>query len=55
MDSYKIAQRIHSMTVKTLPGDVQKIERIQDLISRHVDVPRLLEKVGLPAGCSVRA
>jgi len=49
MDSYRIAQRIHSMTVKTLPGDVQKIERIQDLISRHVNVPRLLEKIGQPA------
>lgn len=46
MDSYKIAQRIHSMTVKTLPGDTQKIDRIQDLIARHISIPRILEKIG---------
>jgi len=55
MDGYKIAQRIHSMTVKTLPGDHQKIERIQNLISRHVDVARLLEKIGLPEGQKIPA
>jgi len=48
LDSYTIAQRIHSMTVKTLPGDTRKIGRIQDLISRHVAIPRLLEKIGCP-------
>ena len=46
MDSYTIAQRIHSMIVKTLPGDTRKIGRIQDLILRHVAIPRLLEKIG---------
>ncbi|TSA35195.1 MAG: hypothetical protein D4R65_04940 [Verrucomicrobiaceae bacterium] len=46
MDSYTIAQRIHSMTVKTLPGDTQKIDRIQDLVARHVAIPRILEKIG---------
>ncbi|MFZ4776848.1 MAG: phosphotransacetylase family protein [Terrimicrobiaceae bacterium] len=49
MDCYTIAQRIHSMTVKTLPGDTRKIDCIQDLISRHVAIPRLLEKIGCPA------
>lgn len=44
-DSYMIASRIHSMTVKTLPGDVEKIERIQNLVSEHVNVPRILEKI----------
>lgn len=47
MDSYAITQHIHSMTVKTTPGDFQKIERIQDLIAQHVAVPRLLEKIGI--------
>jgi BioD-like phosphotransacetylase family protein len=47
MDSYTIASRIHSMTVKTLPGDADKIERIQSLVSEHVDVDRLLEKIGI--------
>lgn len=49
VDSYTIAKRIHSLTVKIQPGDVDKILRIQDLIARHVNVPRLLEKLGLPA------
>lgn len=46
MDSYTIASRIHSMTVKTLPGDADKIERIQSLVSEHVNVDRILEKIG---------
>ena len=33
------------MTVKTLPGDVEKIEKIQALIEQHVEVDRLLEKI----------
>lgn len=48
MDSYSIASRIHSMTVKTLPGDTEKIARIQELFSQHVNVPRILEKLGIP-------
>jgi BioD-like phosphotransacetylase family protein len=49
MDSYTIASRIHSMTVKTLPGDSDKIERIQELVSDYVDVDRILEKIGAAA------
>jgi BioD-like phosphotransacetylase family protein len=45
-DSYIIASSIHSMTVKTLPGDTEKIERIQRLVSTHVNIPRILEKIG---------
>jgi BioD-like phosphotransacetylase family protein len=47
MDSYTIASRIHSMTVKTLPGDSEKIDRIQSLVSEHVNVDRILEKIGV--------
>ncbi len=47
MDSYTIASRINSMTVKTLPGDSDKISRIQELVSEHVDVDRLLAKIGV--------
>jgi len=47
MDSYTIANRIHSMTVKTLPGDSEKIDRIQSLVSEHVDVDRILAKLGV--------
>jgi BioD-like phosphotransacetylase family protein len=47
LDSYSIASSIHSMTIKTLPGDQEKIERIQTLVEKHVNVDRLLEKLGL--------
>lgn len=46
MDSYTIASRIHSMTVKTLPGDAEKIQRIQDLVNEHMDIERILAKIG---------
>ncbi len=42
LDSYTIASRIHSMTIKTLPGDTEKITRIQQLIEQHVEVGRML-------------
>jgi len=47
-DSYSIASRIHSMTVKTLPGDREKIDRIQNLVSENVNISRILEKIGVP-------
>jgi BioD-like phosphotransacetylase family protein len=45
LDSYAVASRIHSMTVKTLPGDCEKISRIQSLINTHLDVERLIGKI----------
>jgi BioD-like phosphotransacetylase family protein len=45
LDSYAVASSIHSMTVKTLPGDEEKIVKIQALIDQHVEVDRLLEKL----------
>jgi BioD-like phosphotransacetylase family protein len=45
LDSYTIASRIHSMTIKTLPGDTEKIERIQALTEKHINLERLLEKL----------
>jgi BioD-like phosphotransacetylase family protein len=45
LDSFTIASNIHSMTVKTLPGDVEKIGKIQTLIENYVQVDRLLEKL----------
>lgn len=45
LDSYTVASRIHSMTVKTLPGDHEKIERIQALVEKHVDVKKLMAKL----------
>lgn len=46
LDSYTVANSIHSMTVKTLPGDAEKITRIQSLVESYIDINRLLEKIG---------
>jgi len=45
-DSYSIAQRILSLTIKVQPGDTHKIENIQELVLRHINIPRLIEKLG---------
>ena len=45
LESFAVASRINSMTVKTLPGDMEKIDKIQSLIEAHVEVDRLLEKL----------
>ena len=45
LDSYTVANSIYSMTVKTLPGDSEKIDKIQAMIERHVEVDRLLKKL----------
>ena len=45
LDGYHIASLIHSMTVKTLPHDMEKISRIKDLVSQHINIPRILEKL----------
>ncbi len=45
LDSYSIASKLNSMTVKTLPGDNEKIQRIQSLVEQHVDVARIIEKL----------
>lgn len=47
MDSYTVTRRIHSMTIKTLPHDHKKIETIQQLVNEHVEVNRLMEKLGV--------
>jgi len=46
-ESYAIAQRIHSLSIKIEPRDTEKIKRIQGLIAKHVNIPRLLEKIGV--------
>ena len=45
LDSYTAANCIYSMTVKTLPGDSDKIDTIQALVEKHVEVDRLLGKL----------
>ncbi|MEQ1853697.1 MAG: AAA family ATPase [Chthoniobacteraceae bacterium] len=56
LDSYSIASTLHSMTVKTLPGDNEKIQRIQSLVEMHVNVARIVEKLApAAADTSVRS
>lgn len=44
-DSYAVASRVHDLTVKTRPDDLEKINVIRDLIARHVDVDVLLKLI----------
>lgn len=46
-DSFTVAGKTHTMTFKTLLGDVEKIGKIQVLIEQHVEVDRLLAKLGV--------
>lgn len=48
LDAFTIASRIHSMTIKTFPGDSQKIDLIQDIIAKNLDIVRIRELLGLP-------
>ena len=41
-DSYQVASRVHDLTVKTRPGDTEKISLIRDLIAQNVDVNKIL-------------
>lgn len=42
-DSYRVASKVHDLTVKTRPNDVEKISLIRDMIAESVDVERILK------------
>ncbi|GAB1488024.1 AAA family ATPase [Opitutaceae bacterium] len=44
-ESYTIASKIHSMTVKTQPQDTDKFPVIKRLITEHVDMATLLKSI----------
>ncbi|HEY0967311.1 MAG TPA: AAA family ATPase [Opitutaceae bacterium] len=44
-ESYTIASKIHSMTVKTQPQDTDKFPVIKRLITEHVDMSTLLKSI----------
>jgi BioD-like phosphotransacetylase family protein len=46
-ESYTVASRINSMTVKTQPQDADKIPVIKRLISENVDTRALIESLGI--------
>jgi len=42
-DSYQVASKVHDLTVKTRPSDVQKITLIRDMIAQNVQVEKILQ------------
>ena len=42
-DSYRVASKVHDLTVKTRPNDAGKISLIRDLIARNVDLEKILK------------
>jgi BioD-like phosphotransacetylase family protein len=44
-DSYAVASKVHDLTVKTRPADVEKIALIRDLIAQNVNVQKILESL----------
>ena len=53
-DSYSVTAKIERMTVKTDPGDEEKIKVIQQTVGKHIDLDVILSKIGpskpLPTG-----
>ena len=45
-DSYSVTSKIDRMTVKTDPGDEEKIKVIQQTLAKHMDLDLILKKIG---------
>ncbi len=45
-ESYQVASKINSMTVKTQPHDIDKIPVIRDIFSRNIDIESLANALG---------
>jgi BioD-like phosphotransacetylase family protein len=44
-DSYRVASKVHDLTVKTRPSDAGKISLIRDLIATKVDLEKILDRI----------
>ena len=44
-DSYRVASKVHDITVKTRPADANKISLIRDLVSKNVNLDKILESL----------
>ena len=44
-DSYKVASKVHNLTVKTRPNDAEKIALIRDLVAKHVNVKKIIQSL----------
>jgi len=42
-DSYRVASKVHDLTVKTRPRDAQKISLIRDVVARSVNVKKVIQ------------
>jgi hypothetical protein len=47
-ETYRVASRVNDITVKTRPTDAGKITLIRDLISKNVDLDKMLQKINSP-------
>ena len=44
-ETYRVASRVHDLTVKTRPTDAAKIALIRDLVAKNVDLEKILTKL----------
>jgi BioD-like phosphotransacetylase family protein len=44
-DSYKVASKVHNLTVKTRPTDAGKISLIRDIVAKNVNVKKIIESL----------
>jgi hypothetical protein len=44
-DSYVVASRVHDLTVKTKPADVEKISLIRDIVAKHINVKKIIDSL----------
>jgi len=44
-DSYRVASKVHDLTVKTRPSDAGKISLIRDLVAANVDLEKILDRL----------
>lgn len=44
-DSYQVASKVHDLTAKTKPADAEKISLIRDIVTKHVNVKKILESI----------
>ena len=44
-DSYEVASKVHTLIVKTRPGDAEKISLIRNIVAKNVNVKRIIESL----------
>jgi hypothetical protein len=44
-DSYKVASKVHNLTVKTRPTDAEKISLIRNIVAQNVNVKKIIDSL----------